>query len=50
VCCQGRAAGNLTVKLQAQAPDWVALMLGKIDALSLLSAGKAAIAGMPSWP
>jgi uncharacterized OB-fold protein/putative sterol carrier protein len=38
-------AGNLSVKLQAQAPDWVALMLGKIDALSLLSAGKAAIAG-----
>jgi uncharacterized OB-fold protein/putative sterol carrier protein len=38
-------AGNLSVKLQAQAPDWVALMLGKVDALSLLSAGKAAIAG-----
>ncbi len=38
-------AENLSVKLQAQAPDWVALMLGKIDALSLLSAGKAAIAG-----
>jgi uncharacterized OB-fold protein/putative sterol carrier protein len=38
-------AGNLTVKLQAQAPDWVALMLGKTDAMSLLSAGKAAIAG-----
>ncbi len=36
---------NLSVKLQAQASDWVALMLGKIDALSLLSAGKAAIAG-----
>jgi len=36
---------KLTVKLQAQASDWVALMLGKIDALSLLSAGKAAIAG-----
>jgi uncharacterized OB-fold protein/putative sterol carrier protein len=38
-------AENLSVKLQAQAPDWVALMLGKVDALSLLSAGKAAIAG-----
>ena len=36
---------KLNVKLQAQASDWVALMLGKIDALSLLSAGKAAIAG-----
>jgi hypothetical protein len=36
---------DLSVKLQAQASDWVALMLGKIDALSLLSAGKAAIAG-----
>jgi hypothetical protein len=38
-------AENLTVKLQAQAPDWVALMLGKTDALSLLSTGKAAIVG-----
>ena len=38
-------AEALNVKLQAQAADWVALMLGKIDALSLLSAGKAAIAG-----
>ena len=38
-------AENLSVKLQARAPDWVALMLGKVDALSLLSAGKAAIAG-----
>jgi len=36
---------KLNVKLQAQASDWVALMLGKIDALSLLGAGKAAIAG-----
>ncbi len=36
---------NLNVKIQARASDWVALMLGKIDALSLLSAGKAAIAG-----
>ncbi len=35
----------LSVKLQAQAADWVALMLGKVDALSWLSAGKAAIAG-----
>ncbi len=38
-------AEKLTVKLQAQAPDWVALMLGRIDALSLLSTGKATIAG-----
>jgi uncharacterized OB-fold protein/putative sterol carrier protein len=38
-------AANLSVKLHAQAPDWVALMLGKTDSLSLLSAGKAAIAG-----
>jgi uncharacterized OB-fold protein/putative sterol carrier protein len=38
-------AENLTVKLRAQAPDWVALMLGKTDALNLLSAGRAAIEG-----
>jgi uncharacterized OB-fold protein/putative sterol carrier protein len=38
-------SGNPTVTLKAQAADWVALMLGKIDALSLLSAGKGAIAG-----
>jgi len=36
---------DLTVKLKAQAPDWVALMLGKTDALSLLSTGRAAIEG-----
>lgn len=36
---------NLTVRLKAQAPDWVALMLGKTDALSLLSSGRAAIEG-----
>jgi len=36
---------NLTVKLKAQSPDWVALMLGKTDALSLLSTGRAAIEG-----
>jgi uncharacterized OB-fold protein/putative sterol carrier protein len=38
-------AERLSVKLQAQAPDWIALMLGKIDAVSLLSAGKAVIVG-----
>jgi uncharacterized OB-fold protein/putative sterol carrier protein len=38
--------GTPTVTLRVQfAADWVALMLGKIDALSLLSAGKAAIVG-----
>jgi uncharacterized OB-fold protein/putative sterol carrier protein len=38
--------GKLTVTLQVQsAADWVALMLGRIDALSLLGTGKAAIAG-----
>jgi uncharacterized OB-fold protein/putative sterol carrier protein len=36
---------NLTVKLRAQASDWVTLMLGKTDALSLLSTGRAAIEG-----
>jgi uncharacterized OB-fold protein/putative sterol carrier protein len=36
---------GLKVTLQAQATDWVPLMLGKIDALTLLSAGKAAILG-----
>ena len=38
-------AETLSVKLQVRAADWVALMLGKVDALSLLSAGKAAITG-----
>ena len=42
---QAGLAENLTVKLKAQAPDWVALMLGKTDALTLLSAGRAAIEG-----
>jgi len=38
--------GKPTVTLQVQsAADWVALMLGRIDPLSLLSAGKAAIVG-----
>ncbi|MBP1717617.1 MAG: hypothetical protein H6Q43_1055 [Deltaproteobacteria bacterium] len=40
---------NLTVKLKAQAPDWVALMLGKTDALNLLSTGKAVIEGEAKW-
>jgi len=36
---------NLTVKWKAQPPDWVALMLGETDALSLLSTGRAEIEG-----
>lgn len=36
---------DLTVKLKAHAPDWVALTIGKTDAPTLLSAGRAAIEG-----
>ncbi|HDP80581.1 MAG TPA: hypothetical protein ENN21_07050 [Spirochaetes bacterium] len=36
---------KLTVKLECGAPDWVQLMLGKTEAMTLLSAGKAAITG-----
>jgi hypothetical protein len=43
---KGEIFGKPTVTLRVpSAADWVALMLGKIDALSLLSAGKAAIVG-----
>jgi len=38
-------SGTPTVKLEVNAPDWVDLMTGKVDAMSLLSAGKAAIEG-----
>ncbi len=37
--------GTPTVTLEVQADDWVELMLGRVEAMTLLSAGKAAIVG-----
>ncbi|TAL39663.1 MAG: hypothetical protein EPN93_00910 [Spirochaetes bacterium] len=37
--------GKPTVRLEVAASDWVRVMMGKIDAMSLLAEGKAAIVG-----